>query len=48
MKSFTDFSRSSVGCSGMPVKTRLSFMLRDCWLSMVSFMFLLSAVTEVS
>lgn len=48
MKSLTDFSGSSDECSGMPVKTRLSLMLRDCKSRMVSFIVLCSAVTDVS
>lgn len=48
MKSLTVFFGSSVGCSGMPVKTRLSLMLRACKSRMFSFIVLLSAVTAVS
>ncbi len=48
MKSLTVFSGSSVGCSGMPEMIILSLMLRDCKSRMVSFIDLLSAVTEVS
>lgn len=48
MKSLTDFSGSSVGCSGMPVKTKLSVMLRACMSRIVPFIVLFSAITEVS
>ncbi len=48
IKSLTDFSGSSEVCSGMPVKTKLSLMLRVCKSKMFSFMVLFSAATEVS
>ncbi len=48
MKSFTDFSGSSVICSGMPEKTKLSRILRACKSRIVSFIVLFSPVTVVS
>lgn len=48
IKSLTDFSGSSVVCSGIQVKTRLSFKLRPCRSRMVSFMALMSAEIEAS
>ncbi len=48
MKSLTDFSGSPGVCSGMPVKTKLSLMLRDCKSRMLPFMALFCATMEVS
>lgn len=48
MKSFTNFSGSSVDGSGIPVNIRLSLMLRDCKSRMFSFMSLFSSVTDAS
>ncbi len=48
MKTVTDFSGSSGVCSGMPVKTKLSLMLRDFKSRMLSFMALFCATMEVS
>ncbi len=47
IKSLTAFSGLSVGGSGMPVKIRLSLMLRACKSRIVSFIVLFSEVTGI-
>lgn len=48
IKSLTAFSGLSAGGSAMPVKIRLSLMLRACKSKIVSFIVLFSEVTEAS